>query len=96
MKSFITVLLVVLACLCLVKDADAWNPPKGSDRNTCGHKNPNVVNAIETFCFGNKNMVSSLAATDLTNVCAELLTLARSFLLTRLETVRSPGRATSS
>jgi Ni,Fe-hydrogenase I large subunit len=60
MKSFVTILLVVLACLCLVKDADAWNPSKGSDRNTCGHKNPNVVNAIETFCFGNKNMVSSL------------------------------------
>jgi hypothetical protein len=95
MKSFITVLLVVLACLCLVKDADAWNPPKGSDRNTCGHKNPNVVNAIETFCFGNNNLVSSRTYGP-THICAKSLTHNRLSPLTRLEMVKNPGRATSS
>ena len=58
MKSFIAILLVALACLCLVQDANAWERAKTSDRFTCGTKNPDVVSAIENFCFKNTNMVS--------------------------------------
>ena len=93
MKIFITMLMVVLACLCLIQDANAWNPPKASDRNTCGKKNPNVVNAIETFCFKNKNMVSILQRSA--RACADSLTCGRSSHLPKLEMVQHPGPAAS-
>jgi hypothetical protein len=57
MKGLFTLFMAVLACLCFAQNANAWQKMKGSDRNTCGKKNPDVVNAIENFCIGNKAMV---------------------------------------
>lgn len=57
MKRFCTILLAVVACLCLVQNAEAWDRPSTHDRFNCFAKNRDVGNAIETFCFKNNNMV---------------------------------------
>jgi hypothetical protein len=59
MKRFLTVFMVAAACLCLVQSTLAWNPPKTTDRNECFKRNRDVGNAIETFCWDNKDMVSN-------------------------------------
>jgi hypothetical protein len=58
MKSFITMLLVALAYLCLVQNADAWQGPQNSDPITCYRKSPDVHSAITNFCSMNNNLVS--------------------------------------
>jgi hypothetical protein len=60
MKSFITILLVALACLCLVQDANAWIPRQNSDPITCYNKSPDVHSAITNFCSRNSKLVSQL------------------------------------
>jgi hypothetical protein len=65
MRQFLTIFMVVVACLCLVQSTLAWNPPKTNDRNECFKRNRDVGNAIETFCWKNKDMVSSVR--DITN-----------------------------
>ena len=56
--------MVVVACLCLVQSTLAWNPPKPNDRNECFKRNRNVGNAIEKFCWKNKDMVSIVVPGD--------------------------------
>jgi hypothetical protein len=63
MRQFLTIFMVVVACLCLVQSTLAWNPPKTNDRNECFKRNRDVGNAIETFCWKNKDMVSSVRDT---------------------------------
>lgn len=59
MKGFFTMLLAIVACLCLVQSTNAWQAPRKDDRNACFKRNPDVGNAVESFCWGNKNMVSA-------------------------------------
>jgi hypothetical protein len=92
MKGFITLFMAVLACLCLVPSANAWVPMKGSDRNTCGKKNPDVVNAIENFCFGNKNMVR-ISSQSWPSKDRPSLTCGRSFPPIKRETAHGLDRA---
>ena len=58
MKSFITVLLVALACLYLVQNADAWQARQNNDPIVCRDKYPDIHNAITKFCAFNNNLVS--------------------------------------
>lgn len=60
MKGFLTVLMAVVACLCLIQGADAWNNPKPDDRFRCFERNRDVGQVISDFCFGNKGMVGSI------------------------------------
>jgi hypothetical protein len=58
MKSFITILLVALAYLCLVQTADAWQGPRNSDPITCYQQHPDIHSAITDFCSKSSNLVS--------------------------------------
>ncbi|GAB7323998.1 hypothetical protein MBLNU13_g07402t1 [Cladosporium sp. NU13] len=58
MKNFITILLVALASLCLVQNADAWQGPRNSDPIVCYQKSPDVHSAITNFCSRNSKLVA--------------------------------------
>lgn len=62
MKLFLTLLTALLAALCFVQQAKAWNKISDRDRQTCFGKNRDIGEAIVNMCFKNKAMVSFVAS----------------------------------
>ncbi|KAM0721003.1 hypothetical protein Q7P37_003288 [Cladosporium fusiforme] len=57
MKIFLTLFMVVLACLCLVENAEAWRKISKFDRGDCFSKSRGAGEAIVDMCFKNKGMM---------------------------------------